>query len=158
MSGTSSVRIAIDETSLLVDVDASVTVTELESHLIARGLTLALDGAPSDLDVGSWLAEGAHGARDPFLDPADQVVAGLTAKLLDGRVLEIRPAPRRAVGPDLVTLIVGARGRFAQTTRAWLRVHRIGVVRPRTAPFEAARNPSLTAEEESLLAAIAREL
>ncbi len=154
----SEARFTLDEVSLLVEVDASTSVADLERDLRARELTLALDSAPADLDLATWLAEGAHGARDAFLDPADQLLAGITAKLHDGRVLEVRPAPRRAVGPDLVALVVGARGRFAVTTRVWLRVHRLGVMRPRSAPFEAPRNPKITVQEEALLAAIAREL
>ena len=93
--------------------------------------------------------------------------------LANGDPLEVRPAPRRAVGPDLAALVVGARGRFATVTGAWLRVHVRGpgegrdgggggdggrAVRGRTDPFLHGGDPPVTADEEALLAAIAREL
>ena len=37
------------------------------------------------LTVADWLARGAPGAPTAFLDPADHLVAGLTARLADGR-------------------------------------------------------------------------
>jgi alkyldihydroxyacetonephosphate synthase len=150
----------LDRVSLLVEVEASATLDACESDLRKEGLTLGLEGPdlPTGLTVGPWLARGAKGARDPWTDPADHLLAGLTATLHDGRTLTIRPAPRRAVGPDLVALIVGMEERYARVERVWLRVHRLDASRPEAHPFVADRNPPVSEDEYALLAAIARAL
>ncbi len=150
--------IAIDRTSLLVELDANTTLGVCENALAAEGLTLGLDRLDDHVPVGEWLADGADGARDPWTDPADHLVAGLEATLLDGRALVIRPAPRRAVGPDLVALVVGMKGRFARLDRVSLRIHVKAAPRPLTHPLLADRNPPLTPAEAQLLERIAREL
>jgi alkyldihydroxyacetonephosphate synthase len=155
----SASSVVIDRTSLLVEVDASVPVDVCEAALGAERLTLDVDAKRArGMTVAAWLEAGAPGARDPWLDPADHVVAGLEATLPDGKLLSVRPAPRRAVGPDLVALVVGMNGRYAKVTRAWLRVHPVDVVRPSTHPVAVDRAPPLDDGEKALLDAIAREL
>ena len=152
-------RVTMDRTSLLAIVEASATLGAIEDELTKEGLTLGLaTGTPRDVALGKWLDDGAVGAPDPWLDPADHLVAGIEAVLHDGLRLDVRPAPRRAVGPDLIALIVGMRGRFAKVERAWLRVHRLDARRPTTHPFEAPRTPPVSAGEQHLLDAIAHEL
>jgi FAD/FMN-containing dehydrogenase len=125
--------LAIDPTSRIAHVQAGISLVALDRELVPFGLGLGFDPEPG-VDVGTWLALGAPGARDPDDDPIAQIVAGFEALLPDGRAIEIRPAPRRAVGPDLVGAFVGARGalgvivgahllvrpREARTTRAFL--------------------------------------
>jgi alkyldihydroxyacetonephosphate synthase len=147
--------VAIDRVSLLADVDAKATLAQCEAELRKQELTLDVDMRDRDhVTIGAWLAEGAPGARDPWMDPVDHLVAGLEATLEDGRALSFRPAPRRAVGPDLIALVVGMKGRYATVTRAWLRVHPVGVARPTTHPLAADRNPEVTEGEAALLTAI----
>jgi FAD/FMN-containing dehydrogenase len=118
--------LAFDDASGLVPVEAGASLADVEAALGERDLTLAM-GTPSEAPVGEWLALGAPGAREQFADPVDQLVAGLSAVLADGRLVHIRPAPRRAVGPDLVAAFVGGRGRLGIITSAHL------VARARTA-------------------------
>jgi alkyldihydroxyacetonephosphate synthase len=153
-----SASVKLDRDSLLVDVDAQTTLGECEDALRAQGLTLALDAIDRRLAVGRWLAEGARGARDPWSDPTDHLVAGLTATLSDGRTLTVRPAPRRAVGPDLIALVIGMNGRYARIDRAWLRVHPVDAPRPQVHPLVADRNPPLSNDERALLDAIEQAL
>ncbi len=150
--------IAVDRTSLLVEVDAAVSLGECEDALGAGGLTLGVAPLDRAATVGDWLARGAEGAPDPWSDPADHLVAGIEATLADGRRLSIRPAPRRAVGPDLIALLVGTRGRFARIERAWLRVHHASGARARVHPLTFERDPQLGQDESRLLDAIEREL
>jgi alkyldihydroxyacetonephosphate synthase len=151
---TSSPKVSVDRTSLLACVDGGVDLASLEQQLKGDGLTLGVrfgDPAPT---VCEWLERGAPGARSRWLDPVDQVLSGLDATLTDGRALRVRPAPRRAVGPDLTALFVGAGGRFGRIDRAWLRVHPLGVVRPESAPFHRDHDVALSREEASLADAI----
>lgn len=117
--------LALDVTSHLVHIEAGCPVAELEQLLRDRALTLGLAVAPEE-PVGTWLANGAAGARDRGSDPVDQLVAGLSAVLADGRRLHVRPAPRRAAGPDLIAAFIGGRGRLGVITSVHL------VVRPAT--------------------------
>jgi alkyldihydroxyacetonephosphate synthase len=150
--------VVVDRASLLALVDGRMTLGACEDALGQDGLTLGLDALDRTLEIGAWLAGGAHGARDPWTDPADHLVAGLDATLRDGRQLSIRPAPRRAVGPDLIALIVGMAERYARVDRAWLRVHPRGASRPAAHPLTAERNPPLTDAETALLQAMDQAL
>jgi alkyldihydroxyacetonephosphate synthase len=165
---SASTAMRIDRESLLACIDAAADLAVVERDLRGAGLTLDLAYAssssaspaspPGATTLGAWLARGAPGARDRWLDPADQLLAGLDATLPDGRSLVIRPAPRRAVGPDLTTLFVGAGERFGRIDRAWMRVHRQDATRPTASPFHHDRDPPLSGGEQSLLDAIARGL
>jgi alkyldihydroxyacetonephosphate synthase len=150
--------ITVDRTSLLVEVEATVSLGQCEDTLRAGGLTLGVDPLDRGATVGEWLARGAEGAPDSWSDPADHLVAGIQATMQDGRRLSIRPAPRRAVGPDLIALLVGMRGRFATIERAWLRVHPAAGDRARVHPLVCDRDPPLEDGEARLLDAIEREL
>jgi alkyldihydroxyacetonephosphate synthase len=148
-------RMTLDRASLLVDVEGAVSLSELEAWLAGQGLTLGVTGAKAtDASIASWIEEGAKGARDAWLDPADHLVAGFVARFADGSDVVVRPAPRRAVGPDLFALVLGAKGRFAKVSRLWIRVHEPGARRAETAAFRAERSPGVNAAEERMLARI----
>ena len=146
----------IDHQSLLVRVPGAATLASIERALAGEGLTLGV--AATDDAVGDWLARGAPGAPSSFSDPADHLVAGLTATLMNGTTLEVRPAPRRAVGPDLIALVTGANERFASIDHVWLRVHLAGAHRVALPTVGLDLDPPVTTEEAKLLDAIAREL
>jgi alkyldihydroxyacetonephosphate synthase len=167
---TTADSIEIDPISLLVGVPAGRTLDALETALAARGFTLgvALDlagprdaatGAAGGITIGDWLAKGAPGAASVFADPADHLVAGLEATLPDGRRLEVRPGPRRAVGPDLTALAIGTHRRLASVEHAWLRIHRRDAHRPAMPlPAGVDLDPPVSADEARLVDAIAKEL
>ncbi len=161
-----STPIAIDVASLLVEVTADQGLDALETELAARGFTLGIAladaeasaGAGAGIAVGDWLARGAPGAPSLFADPADHLLAGLEATLISGDRLEVRPGPRRAVGPDLTALFVGAHRRFGSIDRAWLRIHRRDARRP-SLPLPAGDlDPPVTEAEARLLEAIRSRL
>lgn len=146
----------IDRASLLVCVPGAATLASIERALEREGLTLGVTA--TDDAVGDWLARGAPGAKSTLADPADHLVAGLTATLRSGSTLEIRPSPRRAVGPDLTALVVGARERFASIDHVWLRVHRASARRVALSIEGLDLDPPVSSDEAALLDAIAREL
>ena len=157
-SKPASTAVELDPKSLLACVGGATEVADLERELHGKGLTLDVNFDGPRETVGDWLARGAPGARDRWLDPVDQLLAGLEARLVDGRVLRMRPAPRRAVGPDLSALFVGAGGRFGRIESVWLRVHPRGIARPVSSPFRLERDPPISKGEGGLLDDIAEAL
>jgi alkyldihydroxyacetonephosphate synthase len=122
-----------DETSHLVHAQAGHSVARLEYDLQRRGRTLGVRTPWPEQTVGQWLASGAPGGPAAADDPVAQLVAGLEALLPDGRHVAIRPAPRRALGPDLAAAMVGARGRLGILVAAHLVTRPL--VRARTLTF-----------------------
>jgi alkyldihydroxyacetonephosphate synthase len=151
--------IELDATSLLAKAPGGMTLAAVEGELLGSGLTLDVHGAKESSEtVADWLAAGARGARSAWLDPADHQVAGVDMTLHDGRTVHVRPAPRRAVGPDLIALVVGMGERFAKVDHAWLRVHPIGAVRPNHGELKVDLDPPVGQGEARLLHAIAARL
>ena len=159
--------IELDRKSLLVNASGDVTVGALEDAVGAAGLTLDLGEVPRDTTVKALVEGGFRGARSPWGDPADHLVAGLTAREVActmERLLIVKPIPRRATGPDLFSLVVGMRGLLYAVMSAWLRVHHreardgeMVAVRPRPLPFVVSE-PVLSADEEELWERIAAAL
>jgi alkyldihydroxyacetonephosphate synthase len=115
----------LDETSLLVHVQAGITGLALEKILVPRGLTIG-DYPPSVLvsTIGGILAvrtPGKSSARHGFFEDA---VCGVSAVLADGRTIHTRVAPRRSTGPDLARALCGSEGTIGFITDAVLRIHR----------------------------------
>jgi alkyldihydroxyacetonephosphate synthase len=151
----------LDEASLLVHAAADATLASIESMAKTVGATLGIDRATLDLEratLGAWIDAGCPGAIDRWVDPVDHAIAGLDARIKDGRVLSIRACPRRAVGPDLTALVVGAHGRFATPLSAHVRVHRSRALHPSTNAVRLDRDPPLGSGESTLLDAIERAL
>lgn len=147
----------LDRDSLLAHAPGTMKVSDIEARLQHSALTLDAR-FPAAATLADWLAEGAPGTRDRWLDPADQLVAGLEATVTGERRLRLRPAPRRAVGPDLTALLVGGRGQFGRIDGAWMRVHTRDGSRPSTAPFRHERDPAPSEAETALIDAIDRAL
>jgi alkyldihydroxyacetonephosphate synthase len=145
----SPAAIDVDERSLLADVASVMTLGAVEQALEERGLTLGLQGADLRLTLGQWIAEGLSGAPDAWSDPVDQVVAGVSATLHDGRRLLVRPAPRRAVGPDLRALFIGCHERLGRIERAVVRVRRRDASTARELPFSCERDPAMSEGERA---------
>jgi alkyldihydroxyacetonephosphate synthase len=117
--------IHLDETSLLVHVQAGITGLALEKVLSPRGLSIG-DYSPSILgsSLGGLVAvrtPGKSSARHGFFEDA---VVGVSAVLADGRTLHTRVAPRRSTGPDLGRALCGSEGTIGFITSVVLRIHR----------------------------------
>ncbi|MCB9559972.1 MAG: FAD-binding oxidoreductase [Kofleriaceae bacterium] len=114
----------LDETSLLVHVQAGLTGAGLEKVLVPRGLSLG--DYPATMlgsTIGGMIAvrtPGKSSARHGFLEDA---VLGVSAVLADGRSIHTRVAPRRATGPDLARALCGSEGTIGVITSVVLRIH-----------------------------------
>jgi alkyldihydroxyacetonephosphate synthase len=142
----------VDRASFLVHAAGSATLADVERALGAEGLSLGLGAAAPPIDrttVAAWLASGAPGAPDAWADPVHHLVAGFTAELATGAALEVRPCPRRAVGPDLYALFHGAGERVGRVTSAHLAA--VASERARPLPTTLARDPADTPGERALL-------
>lgn len=120
----------LDETSLLVSVQAGLTFDALEEEVAARGLTLgALPAWARERTIGALLA-GPHPAEaSPRAGRFTRLCAGVAGLLPDGTEIVTRVAPRKATGPDLMHALVGSRGTLGLITAATLRLSRVGEVR-----------------------------
>src|SRR5688500_8139366 len=111
-----SAVLGFDDASRIIHVQAGCAVAAVERELEPRRLTLGLRESPAAIDVGTWLALGAPGAPAAADDVVSHLFAGLSVVWPDGSIAHVRPAPRRAVGPDLAGALIGARGRLGVIT------------------------------------------
>jgi FAD/FMN-containing dehydrogenase len=115
----------LDETSLVVTVQAGITVEALDRVLRERGLVVT--GIPTwsrARTVGALLAAPRPSEAAPSIGRFTQTCVGIQALLPDGTEVATRLAPRKATGPDLMHTIIGARGTVGLITAATLRVQR----------------------------------
>jgi alkyldihydroxyacetonephosphate synthase len=116
----------IDAISGIATYRGGATLSEIEGAANAKGWTLGLVGKVPELTLAGFIDAGLPGLPDPFADPVRGSVCGIEAR---GDVARFRllPAPRRATGPNLAALCVGAGGAIAQVERASLALVRRGV-------------------------------
>ncbi len=114
LSDLSAVR-ALDSTSGLICIESGAVVPDVDRALAAEGLELAPGHFAPDSTVGAALARGE----------GLPLAMSVGAILADGTVFETPLAPRRATGPDPVSLLVGARGATGIIVWATLRVQPI---------------------------------
>ena len=146
--------IHLDETSLLVHVQAGITGLALEKVLAPRGLSIG-DYPPSILgsSLGGLVAvrtPGKSSARHGFFEDA---VVGLSAVLADGRTMHTRVAPRRSTGPDLGRALCGSEGTIGFITSVVLRIHR----KPETRMVSAYKLPTVDAAVRAVYLALHEE-
>ena len=143
----------LDETSLLVTVQAGITIEALERLLAERGLHLGAVPPWSRLrTIGAMLSAPRPSEASPRLGRFVQTCVGIQALLPDGTEIATRLAPRKATGPDLMHVVVGARGTLGLITAATLRVQRRQEVR-QSAAFKL---PTLTAALTAARALVVR--
>jgi alkyldihydroxyacetonephosphate synthase len=120
----------LDETSLLVSVQAGATAEALDALLGERGLRLPpLPHASRGRTIGALLAGPRASEASPRLGRFATSCAGVSAVLADGTEIATRVAPRKATGPDLMHALVGARGTVGLLVSATLRLMRRGEAR-----------------------------
>lgn len=118
--------IQVDRVSQLVDVDAGLTLDELENLLFKQGLTLGAEGS-GELRLRDWVAAGLPGLPSRWDDPVARPIAGLRGTLASGARCELSAAPRRAEGPDAAACFTGTGGALGHLERVVLAVARRGV-------------------------------
>ena len=129
----------IDACSGIATFRGETPLSDIEAAARHSGLSLGLTGPVPPLTLAEFIAQGLPGMPDPFADPVRGYVCGLVAR---GPVASfgLLPAPRRATGPDLTTLCVGAGGEIATVIEASLALVRTSAARSE-APVEPASPP-----------------
>lgn len=119
----------VDALSGIATFRAATPLFAVEDAARAKGFSLGLLGPLPALTLGQWLGEGLPGLPEPFADPVRGNVCGIEAR---GPVASFRllPAPRRATGPNLAALCVGARGAIASVQSASLALVRRDATSP----------------------------
>lgn len=120
----------LDETDGLVRVEAGMNGARFEEALNARGWTCG--HFPQSLKmstVGGWVACRGAGQASSRYGKIEDMVVGLRTVVPTGEIVEVRPLPRRAVGPGLRDLFVGAEGTLGVVTEVTLRIWRQPEVR-----------------------------
>ena len=110
----------------LVTVEAGMNGGAFEEALNAKGYTCG--HRPQSLEistVGGWAACRGGGQESSRFGKIEDIVVGLKAVLPDGRVLEVRPLPKRATGPSILDLIVGSEGALAIITELTMRIWKL---------------------------------
>ncbi len=117
--------VSIDEVNGLAIVQAGMNGGEFERALNAAGWTSGhLPQSINISTVGGWAACRGGGQASSRYGKMEDIVVGLKAVLPDGRLVEVRPVARRAVGPSLVDLFVGSEGTLGIITELTLRIFR----------------------------------
>ena len=119
--------IEVDETSLLVTVDAGVFGPELEDRLRQTGSGYTLGHWPQSFNlatVGGWLACRGAGQYSNRYGKIEDMVRALTVVLADGTIVHTDGGgPRSATGPNLTQLFVGSEGTLGVITSATFVLH-----------------------------------
>jgi alkyldihydroxyacetonephosphate synthase len=151
-----SAPVEFDEVSQLADLDATLSLDQVENLLFKRGLTLGAHAA-GDWRLGEWVLAGMPGLPSPWDDPVWRPIAGFLGRLSSGQVCELRAAPRRAEGPDLTAFFQGTHGALGRLERVTLAVRPLGVqVDPLPGPRPPAVSP--TDAERRAFASVVRTL
>ena len=122
LSGMNGV-VRLSKKSLFVEAEAGITVHELENVLRKQGLTLGhVHPRCLSRSIGAGLAFNTLVRRANGFGDLGGVCIAVRGLLCDGTVVETRPVPRSAAGPELDRAFIGGAGRWGVMTRAVLRV------------------------------------
>jgi alkyldihydroxyacetonephosphate synthase len=129
LSGLNKILI-LDETNLLVKVQAGMMGHHLEADLNRKGFTL--NHSPQSLDrstVGGWIATRACGQFSSRWGGIEDITLAMTVVLANGETISTRLSPRSALGPDIKSIFIGSEGTFGVFLDATLKICRLAETR-----------------------------
>jgi alkyldihydroxyacetonephosphate synthase len=116
--------LSLDELSLVAEFQAGIMGANLELELNHRGYSAG--NIPQSLfcsTLGGWISTRAAGQFSTKYGKIEDMILGMEVVLPDGDLLNIKPVPRRSVGPSLKDLFLGGEGTLGIVTRAAISVH-----------------------------------
>jgi len=114
----------LDGISLVAEFEAGIMGANLELELNHRGY--AAGNIPQSLfcsTLGGWISTRAAGQFSTKYGQIEDMVLGMEVVLPDGNLLDIKPVPRRSVGPSLKDLFLGGEGTLGIVTKATISIH-----------------------------------
>jgi alkyldihydroxyacetonephosphate synthase len=114
----------LDEVSLVAEFESGIMGANLELELNHRGYSAG--NIPQSLycsTLGGWISTRAAGQFSTKYGKIEDMVLGMEVVLPDGNLLNIKPVPRRSVGPSLKDLFLGGEGALGIVTKATISVH-----------------------------------
>jgi len=116
--------LSLDALSLVAEFEAGIMGANLELELNNRGYSAG--NIPQSLfcsTLGGWISTRAAGQFSTKYGKIEDMVLGMEVVLPDGSLLNIKPVPRRSVGPSLKDLFLGGEGALGIVTGATISVH-----------------------------------
>ena len=108
---------------MMATVQCGVPLCVLEEKVNKLGLTTGHCPQSQPMAyMGGLVATRSIGQFSTYYGGIEDMVCGLEAVLPNGEIIEIRPVPRRAAGPDLRHLIIGAEGTLAFMTEVTVKL------------------------------------
>jgi alkyldihydroxyacetonephosphate synthase len=128
-----SVILNLQRMNKFLNLDALSLVAEFESGIMGANLELELNNRgysagniPQSLNcstLGGWISTRAAGQFSTKYGKIEDMVLGMEVVLPDGSLLNVKPVPRRSVGPSLKDLFLGGEGTLGIVTRATISIH-----------------------------------
>ncbi|MBQ4473562.1 MAG: FAD-binding oxidoreductase [Lachnospiraceae bacterium] len=115
--------IDIDPYNMMATAQCGVPLHVLEDKVREFGLTTG--HSPQSQPVafmGGLVATRSIGQFSTYYGGIEDMLCGLEAVMPDGRVIRIRPVPRRASGPDMRHLFLGSEGGLAYITEVTVKL------------------------------------
>ncbi len=113
----------LSEKSLIAEVEAGVPVERLERLLNGHDLTLGdVDPRARRRSIGAAAARNLLIRRSVAYGALGNICLAVRGVLANGTLIETRPTPRSATGPELDRVLVGAGGKLGLMTRLTLRL------------------------------------
>lgn len=138
--------IAIDLVSQTATVQAGIMGPRLEEALQAQGMTLGHYPQSFEFSsLGGWVATRSAGQQSTRYGKIEHMVVALRMVTPTG-ILETRPLPAAAQGPDLNQMAVGSEGLYGVITQVTVRVHAL----PERREYAAMLFPSWEAGQKAL--------
>jgi len=121
--------LSVDAVSLTATVEAGISGPELEDALNREGFTLGHFPQSFQFSaLGGWIATRSAGQNSTKYGKIEDMVESLTVVCPSG-IVETRPVPASASGPEVKQLLVGSEGILGAITKAKLRIRRLPDVR-----------------------------
>ena len=113
----------LDQKNLTVTVQAGIMGDKLENYLSERGFTL--NHSPQSIDrstAGGWVATRSTGQFSSRYGGIEDLLLGINVVIPNGEIVEIKPAVRPSMGPDLKEIFLGAEGTMGVITKVTLKI------------------------------------